>query len=155
MTLHYSFQYFGTASSCRLPYRRVFFIWARTVNPMRMCFTVNSVWHVWHVGCCFASSRNVLSLYDQYDVLDNIIIIIIIMSRYQHGYPWPSLATPPYRPLLPVGLQEYIPYLHRAAVCRFELVVLPLLSHVKGSTEVLHLWARPYLFSSVPHVWFV
>ena len=68
------------------------------------------------------------------------------MSRYQHEYPWPSLATPPYCPLFPVGLQGYIPYRHRA-VCWFELVVLPLLGHVKGSTWVHHLWARPY-FSS-------
>ena len=50
-----------------------------------------------------------------------IIIIIIIISRYQHGYPWPSLATPPYRPTLPAGLHGYIPYRHRAAVCRSEL----------------------------------
>ena len=47
-----------------------------------------------------------------------IIIIIIIMSRRQRGYPWPSLATPPYRPLLAIGLQGYIPYRDRAAVCR-------------------------------------
>ena len=33
----------------------------------------------------------------------------------------------------------YIPYLHRAAVCRFELVVLSLLGHVKESTEIHHL----------------
>ena len=26
-----------------------------------------------------------------------VIIIIIIISCWQHGYPWPSLATPPYR----------------------------------------------------------
>ena len=61
-----------------------------------------------------------------------IVIIIIIMSSYQGGYPWPSLATPSYHPLLPVGLQEYTPYRHRAAVCMFELVALPLLGHVKG-----------------------
>ena len=42
----------------------------------------------------------------------------------------------PYRPLLPAGLQSYIPYRHRAAVCRFELVVLPLLVHVKEYTGV-------------------
>ena len=56
-------------------------------------------------------------------------IIIIIMSRYQHGYPWSSHATPPYRPLLPAGPQGYTLYRHRAAVCRFELVILPLLVH--------------------------
>ena len=76
------------------------------------------------------------------------IIFIIIMSRYQHAYPWPSLATPPYRPLWPAGVPGYIPYRHIAAVCRFELVVLPLLGHVKGSTGVHHLWTRPYLSSS-------
>ena len=31
----------------------------------------------------------------RYDV--SIIIIIIIISCWQHGYPWPCLATPPYR----------------------------------------------------------
>ena len=53
--------------------------------------------------------------------------------------PRSSLETPTYRPLLPAGLQDYIPYRRRAAVCRFVLVVLPLLVHVKGSTGVHHL----------------
>ena len=44
---------------------------------------------------------------------------IIITSRQQHRYPWSSLATPPCRPLLPAGLQDYIPYRHKAAICRF------------------------------------
>ena len=88
-------------------------------------------------------------------VFKRIIYIIIIMSRYQHGYSWPSLATPPYRPLLPTGPQGYIPYRHRAAICMFELVVLPLHVRLKGSTGVHHLWARPYFSSSVPHAWFV
>ena len=83
------------------------------------------------------------------------ITIIIIMWRYQHGYIWPSLATPPYRPLLPAGFQGYVPYRHRAAECRFELVVLPLHVHVKVFTGVHHLWARPYFSGSVLHVWFV
>ena len=48
-----------------------------------------------------------------------IIIIIIIKSHNQHWYPWPFLATPPCRPLLPAGIQGYIPYRHSAAVCRF------------------------------------
>ena len=59
-----------------------------------------------------------------------LIIIIIIMSHYQHGYPWPSLVTPPYRSSLLTGLQGYIPYPHRAAVCMFELTVLPLFGHI-------------------------
>ena len=60
------------------------------------------------------------------------------MSRYQHGYARPSLATPPYCPLLPAGPLGYIPYRHRAAIFMFELVVLPLHVHEKGSTEVHH-----------------
>ena len=83
------------------------------------------------------------------------IIIIIIMLRYHYGNPWPSLAIPPYRSSLPAGLQGYTPYLHRAAVCRFELVALPLFDHVKKSTGVHHLWARPYFSSSVLRVWFI
>ena len=75
--------------------------------------------------------------------------------HHQHGYPWPSLTTPPYRPLLLTGPQGYILYLHWAAVCRFELVILPLLVHVRGSTGVHDLWACPYFSSSVLHVWLV
>ena len=63
------------------------------------------------------------------------------MSRYQHGYSWPSLAISPYRPLLPSGLQDYILYRHRAAACKFELVVLPLLIHGKGDRA--HKWCTP------------
>ena len=44
------------------------------------------------------------------------IIIIHIMSWHQRGYPWPSLTTISYRPLLPVSLQGYIPYRYRVAV---------------------------------------
>ena len=60
---------------------------------------------------------------------------IIIMSRHQHGYTWPSPATLLYRPSLPVGLPGYILYRHRAVVCRFSLVVLPLLVHMKCPLE--------------------
>ena len=51
--------------------------------------------------------------------------------------------------------QGYIPYLHIAAVCRFKLVPLLLLGHMRGSIGVHHLWARPCFSSSVLHVWFV
>ena len=43
-----------------------------------------------------------------------------MMSCRQHGYPWPSLATSPYRSSPLAGLQGYIPYSHRGAVCIFE-----------------------------------
>ena len=52
--------------------------------------------------------------------------IIIIMSRRQRGYPWPSLATSPYHSSPPAGLQGYILCPHIVAVCMFVLVV-PLL----------------------------
>ena len=48
--------------------------------------------------------------------------VVIIMSCHQHVYPWPSLATSPYRSSLLAGPQGYILCPHRAAVCRFELV---------------------------------
>ena len=83
------------------------------------------------------------------------IQITIIMSRYQYGYSWPSLTTPPYRPLHSADPQGYIPYRLRAAVCRFELDVLPFLVHVKMSTGVHRLWARSYFSSNVPRVWFI
>ena len=82
-------------------------------------------------------------------------IIIIILSCHQPGYPWPSLATPPYRSSLLAGPQGYIPYPLRAAVCRFELVPLVLLGHVRGSIGEHHLWARPFFSSSVLYVLFV
>ena len=47
------------------------------------------------------------------------------------------------------------PYHHIAAVCMFELVVLLLIGHMRGSTGVHHLRSRPFFFSSVRHVWFV
>ena len=60
--------------------------------------------------------------------LDEILLlIIIIMLCRQQGYPWPSPATSPYRSLPPAGLQGYILYPHKAAVCMFKLVVLLLL----------------------------
>ena len=83
------------------------------------------------------------------------IIIIIIMSCRQHRYPWPSLATPPYRSSLLVGPLGYLPYLHRAAVYRFELVALLLLGHMRGSIGEYHLWARPSFSSSILHILFV
>ena len=55
------------------------------------------------------------------------------MSCRQHGYTRPSLAIPPYRSSPLAGPQGYIPYLYRAAVYRFELVVLLLFGHMTGS----------------------
>ena len=88
-------------------------------------------------------------------ILNIRMIIIIIMSRRQHGYPWPSLATSPYHSSPTAGLQGYILCPHIVAVCKFELVVLLLHGHMWGSIGVHHLWARPCFSSSVQRVWFV
>ena len=48
---------------------------------------------------------------------------IIILSCYQHGYPWPSHATPPDRSSLLASLQGYTPYLHKSVECKFELTL--------------------------------
>ena len=82
-------------------------------------------------------------------------IIIIIMSRRQRGYPWPSLAISPYHSSPPAGLQGYILCPHIVAVCMFVLVVPLLHIHMWGSTGVHRLWARPCFSSSVLRVWFV
>ena len=50
-------------------------------------------------------------------------------------------------------LGQVFHYRHRAAVCMFELDVLPLLAPVKGSKVVHHLWVRPYFSCRVPRVW--
>ena len=81
--------------------------------------------------------------------------IIIISSCHQYGYLWPFLTTSPYRSLLSAGPQGYTPYPHRAALCRFDLVILLLPVHVKGFIGVHHLWACPYFSNSILHVWFI
>ena len=81
--------------------------------------------------------------------------VIIIMSCRPHWYPWPSFATIPYRSLPPADLLDYIPFLHIAAVCMFELVVLLLLGHKWGSIGVHHLWTRLCSSCSVLRAWFV
>ena len=93
-----------------------------------------------------------MNLYNVTHFKLGIIIIIIILSCRQHGYPWPSLAIPPYSSSLLAGPQGYIPYPHRAAVSRFELITLLLLGHMSGSIGEHHLWARPCFSSNVLHV---
>ena len=54
-----------------------------------------------------------------------IYIYIYIMSRCQHGSPWPSLATRFYRSLLPVGLQGYIYPVSTQSCCIYILASRP------------------------------
>ena len=61
------------------------------------------------------------------------------MSCRRYGYPWPSLAPSPYCSSPLADLQGDIPYPHIAAVCMFELVVLPLPGHMWVSIGVHHL----------------
>ena len=75
---------------------------------------------------------------------------LIILSCRKHGYPWPSIATSPYRSSPLAGLQGYIPYPHIGSVCMFALVVLLLLGHLWGSIRVHHLWARPCFSTGFP-----
>ena len=96
--------------------------------------------------CSISSSKNTTKIFT---------CIIIIMSRRQRGYPWPSLAISPYHSSPLAGLQGYILCPHIVAVCRFVLVVPLLHIHMWGSTGVHRLWARPCFSSSVLRVWFV
>ena len=77
-------------------------------------------------------------------------IIIIIMSCRRHGYPWPSLATSPYRSSPLVGLQGHIPYPHIAAECMFELVVLVLPGHMWGVHRCTSLMSSSLLLQQCP-----
>ena len=87
-------------------------------------------------------------------LLISIEFIIIIMSCRQHGYPWPSLATFPYRSSPPAGLLGYILCPHIAAVCKFGLVVLLLLGHMWGSIVVRHFFSF-FRFYSPPIFLFI
>ena len=75
------------------------------------------------------------------------IYIIIIMSRCQHGSPWPSLVTRLYHPSLSGGLQGYILYRHRAVclcVCVFVCV-----HHMKENPlTITHIFCNIYLSRS-------
>ena len=79
-----------------------------------------------------------------------MMMIIIIMSCHQNGYPWPSLATSPYRSSPLAGFQGCIPYPHIAAVCMFELVILLLLGHIWGVHRSTSLMSSSLLLQQCP-----
>ena len=78
-------------------------------------------------------------------------VIIIIMSCHRHGYPWPSLATSPYRSSPLAGLQGCIPYPHIAAGCMFEhLPPITKTIQVRQTRHAGHCWrSRDELISDV------
>ena len=107
------------------------FIYVSLYEINLMCLTSKEDWRMYRLEYCANSKSQINCLLSP--VADFLTSIIILMSCRKHGYPWPSFATPPYRSSLLVGPQGYIQDLHRPAVCRFELVVLLLLGHMRGS----------------------
>ena len=59
-----------------------------------------------------------------------------IGKNHHHHHHHHVAPSDPLSPFLQAGLQRYIPYQHRAVACRFGMVILPLLVHMKGSTGV-------------------
>ena len=82
--------------------------------------------------------------------IDSSYFIIIIMSRHQHGYPWPSLATSPCHSSPLAGLQGYILCPHIVAVCKFVLVVLLLYIHMWGVHRSTSLMSSSLLLQQCP-----
>ena len=97
---------------------------------LKFSFSIHGQFFSWILGIIFSQfkeikiCRSVFSsiIYIWSDIHTHthththIYIITIIFSCCPHGYPWPSLATPLYRSLLPAGPQGYAPYPHRAVV---------------------------------------
>ncbi len=75
----------------------------------------------------------------------DIILKLYVFTDHHHHHVVPlarislTLATSPYHSSLLIGHQGYIPYPHIAAVCMFELAILLLLVHMRGSIGVHHL----------------
>ena len=72
------------------------------------------------------------------------MIIIITMTRHQHGSPWSSLATRLYRPSLPSSLQANILYRHRAVV--YILLVLLGIVPNTGFTGLNNIYIYIYIY---------
>ena len=97
------------------------------------------VWHSWrykeeHISEC--SSMDPYPWTCQCRLNSKDLLTIIIILSCHHGYPWPSLSTPPNRSSLSAGPRGYTPYPHGAAVCRFELVALLLLGMCRGHRSI-------------------
>ena len=88
-----------------------------------------------------------------------LFFFIFIFYHYHHVEPSALISDPLSPPLPSIHCFRQVfratSRIDRDAVCRFELIVLPLRVHVKESAGVHHLWSRPYFSSSVQHVWFV
>ena len=80
------------------------------------------------------------------------LFLFLLSSHISHYHHHHHHVVPPARISLTlschfslsfIGTQGYIPYPHIAGVCMFELVILLLLGHMRGSKGKHHLWARP------------
>ena len=60
------------------------------------------------------------------------------------------LAIPPYRSSFPAGPRDYNPNPQRSAVCRFKLVTLFFLGHVKGVHRCTSLMSSSLLLQQCP-----
>ena len=78
--------------------------------------------------------------------------VIIIKSRWQHGFPWLALSIRPYHPSFPEDLSDYILCPYKSVVSKVLLVGQHWHVHLKGSIEERHLWSRPCCSSNVPQV---
>ena len=150
LLLYYYCIYFLNISKCNV-LNKYYGTYLTDYNELFLLLWIPGEYSSW----CEVKSSLTLWLSDWRSTLFTYAVFIIIMSCHQHGYPWPSLATPPYHSSLLAGLQGYIPYSHVAALCMFELVVLLFLGHMRGSIGVHHWWVHPCFSSSVLHVWFV
>ena len=127
-----------------------------TVNSTKVSLPGFSFYWVWVFSYTYYLYNKKESLFQGISYFNSIIISSSSSCRaISTDIPDPLSLPPPYRPLLLAGPQGYSPYRHWAAVCRFQLVVLPSHVYVKGSTGLHHLWARPYFSSSFLLAWLV
>ena len=107
-----------------------------------------------HASCKIIVIKRFIKTLDNYSYLNHdLFVYFIVYYRLTSCLQLTQRKEDNSLPAGRAGPQDYTPYLHRAAVCRFDLVTLLLLGHVKGSIGVHHLWAHPYFSSSVLHVW--
>ena len=148
-----------TKTLCDSLWANFVLIWLGNTLSSAMVIYLSISIHVY----MYISSCTFLSIYLAYylSIYQNINVIRI-MYIYHHHHP----VTPSAR--ISLTLSRHLSLssitsgrssgLHPVSTkncCMYELVALPLLGHVKGSTRIHYLWARPYFSSSVPHVWFV
>ena len=82
---------------------------AREKSQRKITMTLTWWWWWWWWFRYYDVCKNVYGNFYWWIKLDSLGIIIIIISCHRHGYPWPSLATSPYRSSPLAGLQGLHP----------------------------------------------